>query len=98
MYEWESKELLILKEVRDKISAVWNHTELNVEEVSGECLRDELKKISDIVNDLVLQVDLEVERLIIRDCDLSKDYTCSHCEGDKIYVCDSCTDIWSKEA
>ena len=97
MYSWESKELVELRLIRSKISAIWNHTELEIEDLSRDCLKDDMKKISNIVNDLILDVDTEVDRLVVRDADVMKDYKCSHCESNKIYVCDPCMSEWAKQ-
>ena len=97
MYPWESKELVELKNVRDSVSKIWNHTELNNENTSRSFLLNELSIISDLVNDALLGIDTELDRLVNRDCKAVKEYTCSHCEGDKIFVCDPCMDDWSKD-
>ena len=46
---------------------------------------------------MVLTVDTEMDRLIKRDCAIFNNYTCSHCEGDKIYICDPCMDNQFKD-
>jgi len=92
MYPWESKELIELKAIRESVSKIWNHTELDLDTVSREFLISEIRKIGNLVNDVVLTVDTEMDRLIKRDCAVFNNYTCSHCEGDKIYICDPCSD------
>ena len=95
MYPWESKELVELNQIRSKIANIWNHTELNIEEVPAEFLRTELTQISSLVNDAILHIDTEIDRLIARDCDSKSTHTCSHCESDSIYVCEPCMVNWS---
>lgn len=97
MYPWESKELIEFKGIRENVSKMWNHTELDLDTVSREFLISEIKKISNLINDAVLTLDTEMDRLIKRDCAVFKNYTCSHCEGDKIYVCDPCMDKQYKD-
>jgi len=97
MYPWESKELIELKNIRNDISKMWNHTELELSSVSKDFLVGELKKLSDIINHTIINIDTEMDRLVKRDCAVFKDYTCSHCEGDKIYVCDPCLDTQYKD-
>ena len=92
MYPWESKELIEFKATRESVSKIWNHTELDLDTVSREFLISEIRKIGNLVNDVVLTVDTEMDRLIKRDCAVFNNYTCSHCEGDKIYICDPCSD------
>ena len=93
MYPWESKELVELNHIRSKIANIWNHTELNIDEVPAEFLITELTQISSLVNDAILQIDTEIDRLIERDC--KPKHTCSHCEADDIYVCEPCMVAWS---
>jgi hypothetical protein len=92
MYPWESKELIELKELRQSVSKMWNHTELDLDGVSKEFLVEEMKLLSDLINQSVLNIDTEMNRLVKRDIESSKSYTCSHCEGEKIYICDPCSD------
>ena len=42
-------------------------------------------------------MDQELDRLIKRDSDIFKDHRCSHCQSDKVYVCDPCMDKWADE-
>ncbi len=42
-------------------------------------------------------VETEEARLIKRDAKLHTDKVCSHCETDKMYICEPCMDSWSKE-
>jgi len=42
-------------------------------------------------------VEKEEKRLIKRDSYINNDKVCSHCQTDKIYICDPCMDAWSKE-
>ena len=97
MYPWESKELIELKNIRNNISKMWNHTELELSSVSKDFLVGELNKLSDIINHTIINIDTEMDRLVKRDCAVFKDYTCSHCEGDKIYICDPCLDTQYKD-
>ena len=46
MYPWESKELIELKAIRESVSKIWNHTELDLDTVSREFLISEIRKIS----------------------------------------------------
>jgi len=97
MYPWESKELIELKEIRQNVSKMWNHTELDLDGVSKEFLVEEVKLLSDLINQSILNIDTAMNRLVKRDCGSFKDYTCSHCEGDTIYVCDPCSDKMYKD-
>ena len=92
MYPWESQELIEFKLTRNLVSKIWNHTELDLDTVSREFLISEIRKIGNLVNDAVLTIDTEMDRLTKRDCAVFNNYTCSHCEGDKIYICDPCMD------
>jgi len=92
MYPWESKELIELKAIRENVSKMWNHTELELTRVNKAFILDELKQLSELINETVVGIDTEMDRLVKRDCAVFKNYTCSHCEGDKIYICDPCMD------
>jgi|TARA_R110002020_G_scaffold73987_1_gene189649 hypothetical protein len=90
MYPWESKELTEFKKIRNNLTKIWHHTELDVDTLSKTGLRQQLEFISDIVNDLVCDMDTEVDRLVKRDIESGKKYVCTHCQTDKVYVCDPC--------
>ena len=90
-FSWKSKEQQALTEIRDLVSSIWSETE-------GVYYSDEaMAKVSKIVNKAVVKIDQETERLIKRDAEVFGKHTCSHCESDKIYVCDPCMDKWAKE-
>jgi len=92
---WQSKELLNLQDIRNNVSKMYNHTELESDECSSEFLNAELKAISELINSSLCSIDQELDRLIKRDSKVFKDYRCSHCESDKIYVCEPCMVAWS---
>ena len=97
MYPWESKELIELKGIRENVSKMWNHTELELTRVNKAFILDELKQLSELINQTIVGIDTEMDRLVKRDCAVFNNYTCSHCEGDKIYICDPCMDEQFKD-
>ena len=62
-----------LEKLRNKISNIWNHTELEIDDLSRIGLKKELSAISNIVNDLM--------------DDLDKITTCNVCSTDICVSC-----------
>lgn len=62
-----------LEKLRYKISNIWNHTELEMDDLSRTGLKKELSAISNIVNDLM--------------DDLDKISTCNICSKDVCVSC-----------
>jgi len=96
MYPWESKELAEFKKIRNQLTKIWHHTELDIDNLSKTGLRQQLEFISDIVNDLVCDMDTEVDRLVKRDIESNKKYICTQCQADKVYVCEPCMNQMEK--
>mgnify|MGYP001110169894 CR=1 FL=1 len=80
-YDWESEELFQLRKIKSK-------------------LIDIIRKPKLSYDDLTILYHKMTDResfLINRDSDINNDKVCSHCETDKIYICEPCMDAWSKE-
>ena len=80
-YEWESEELFELRKIKSK-------------------LIDIIRKPNICIDDLTILYHKMTDRerfLVDRDSDLNSDKVCSHCETDKMYICEPCMDAWSKE-
>ena len=80
-YDWESEELFELRKIKSK-------------------LIDIIRKPNICIDDLTILYHKMTDResfLINRDSDINSDKVCSHCETDKIYICEPCMDAWSKE-
>ena len=80
-YNWESEELFQLRKIKSKLIDIIRKPNIS---------NDDLTKLFFMMSD-------EESRLIKRDSDFNTDKVCSHCETDKIYICDPCMDAWSKE-
>ena len=80
-YDWESEELFQLRKIKSELIKI-----LWKPNLSYDGLFNLLCMMSD-----------EEKRLIDRDSDINSDKVCSHCETDKIYICEPCMDVWSKE-
>lgn len=89
MLPWESKELNTLKTMRHQLTSVWNHTELEMDDISKYEIITELSKASSVVSNLLGVMDQEMDRLIQRDAQVIKK-VCSHCESEKITICEPC--------
>ena len=94
---WESSELVILRLLKNKLLSIYSDTELELDGLNHSHLVDLLNNVSIKVETINKIMDQELERLIKRDSDIFKDHRCSHCQSDKIYVCDPCMDIWADE-
>ena len=94
---WESSELVILRLLKNKLLSIYSDTELELDGLNHSHLVDLLNNVSIKVKTINKIMDQELERLIKRDSDIFKDHRCSHCQSDKIYVCDPCMDIWADE-
>ena len=80
-YSWESEELFELRKIKSK-------------------LIDIIRKPNICIDDLTILYHKMTDRerfLVDRDSDLNSDKVCSHCETDKMYICEPCMDAWSKE-
>ena len=73
-----------LKELRNKISNIWQHTEMELDDLSRSGLKKQLYAVSREVNDLVVEISTEIET--------SRYYTCSSCESDKVSMFEPCLD------
>jgi len=80
-YNWESEELFQLRKIKSKLIDIIRKSNIS---------NDDLTKLFFMMSD-------EESRLIKRDSDFNTNKVCSHCETDKIYICDPCMDAWSKE-
>lgn len=80
-YDWESEELFQLRKIKSKLIDIIRKPNIR---------NDDLTKLFFMMSD-------EESRLIKRDSDFNTNKVCSHCETDKIYICDPCMDAWSKE-
>ena len=80
-YDWESEELFQLRDIKSKLIDIIRKPNISY---------DDLTKLFFMMSD-------EESRLIKRDSDFNTNKVCSHCETDKIYICDPCMDAWSKE-
>ena len=81
-YSWESAELFELRKIKSKLSEIILY-EPNI-----------------CIDDLTILYHKMTDRerfLVDRDSNLNSDKVCSHCETDKIYICEPCMDAWSKE-
>lgn len=97
MLPWESKELNTLKIMRHQLTSVWNHTELEMDDISKYEIVSELAKASSIVNNILGLMDKELDRLILRDAQ-TMTKICSHCEAEKITICESCLQEMANES
>lgn len=68
-----------LTEIKNKITSIWNHTEIEMDDLSRAGIRKHVMKISDIVNELI--TDMEELKKEIK--------TCTVCSYE---VCDACMD------
>ena len=80
-YNWESEELFQLRKIKSKLIDIIRKPNIS---------NDDLTKLFCMMSD-------EEKRLIDRDSDITYNKVCSHCETNKIYICDPCMDAWSKE-
>jgi len=80
-YSWESEELFQLRKIKFELINIIRKPNLSY---------DDLTTLFFMMSD-------EEKRLIDRDSDITYNKICSHCETDKIYICDPCMDAWSKE-
>jgi hypothetical protein len=71
-----------LKDLRNKISNIWQHTEMELDDLSRSGLKKQLYAVSREVNDLVVEISTEIET--------SRNYTCSSCESDQVSMCEPC--------
>tara|TARA_R110000751_G_scaffold187702_1_gene293875 strand:- start:181 stop:522 length:342 start_codon:yes stop_codon:yes gene_type:complete len=94
---WESPELVILRLLKDQLLSIYSDTETELDGLNNAQLIGLLKSVSKKVENIDKIMDQELDRLIKRDSDVFKDHRCSHCESDKIFVCDPCMDKWSDE-
>lgn len=94
---WESPELVILRLLKDQLLSIYSDTETELDGLNKNQLIKQLESVSKKVENIDKIMNQELDRLIKRDSDTFKDHKCSHCESDKIYVCDPCMDKWSDE-
>jgi hypothetical protein len=83
-YDWESEELFELRKIKSElIDIIWSNTKPNINH-----------------DDLIILYHKMTDRerfLVDRDSDINSEKVCNHCETNKIYICDPCMDVWSKE-
>tara|TARA_R100001530_G_C4238989_1_gene134793 strand:+ start:16 stop:357 length:342 start_codon:yes stop_codon:yes gene_type:complete len=94
---WESPELVVLRLLKDQLLKIFSDTELELDGLNHSHLVDLLNNVSLKVENINKIMDAELERLIKRDSDVFKDHRCSHCQSEKIYVCDPCMEKWANE-
>ena len=94
---WESSELVILRLLKNQLLSIYSDTETEIEGLNKNQLIGLLKSVSGKVENIDKILDQELDRLVKRDSDTFKNHRCSHCESDKIYVCDPCMDKWAGE-
>ena len=94
---WESSELVILRLLKDQLLSIYSDTETEIDGLNKNQLIGLLKSVSGKVENIDKIMDQELKRLIKRASDTFKNHRCSHCESDKIYVCDPCMDKWAGE-
>jgi hypothetical protein len=80
-YDWESEELFELRKIKSELIDIIRKPNIS---------DDDLTKLFFMMSD-------EEKRLIDRDSDTNSDKVCSHCQTNKIYICEPCMDVWSKE-
>ena len=80
-YDWESEELFKLRKIKSELIDIIRKPNLSY---------DDLTTLFCMMSD-------EEKRLIDRDSDITYNKVCSHCETNKIYICEPCMDVWSKE-
>ena len=94
---WESSELVILRLLKNQLLSIYSDTETEIDGLNKNQLIGLLKSVSGKVENIDKILDQELDRLVKRDSDTFKNHRCSHCESDKIYVCDPCMDKWAGE-
>jgi|3_EtaG_2_1085321.scaffolds.fasta_scaffold24193_3 hypothetical protein len=82
-----------LEKLQNKLTNIWNHTELEMDDFSTTGLKKELNKISNIVNDLVgdsenIIMKMKGSTSLIHFQKMNS--YCSHCQSDKVFVCEPC--------
>ena len=65
-----------IDKIRNKISRIWNHTELEMADLSRTGLQKELSAISNIVNDVMRDLDK------ITTCSMCSKQVCGKCIND----------------
>lgn len=93
--DWESQELVNLRLVQQLLVSIYGETELDLDHVNNESLKNLLGKVSNKVETINRIIQTELNRLIKRDSNIDKDYVCSHCQSDNIWVCEPCMIKWS---
>ena len=93
---WESKEQSVLKFLSNSIISIYSKTELDIDDLGAEDLRDLIRDISNKVEDINNVMQKEIDRLIVRDADLNKDKVCEDHQSDKIWKCSDCVDKMAK--
>lgn len=77
----KTHELMELEALRNLVSRIWGHTELETSSVSKRFLLKELSKISELVEDAVIRIDSVIVNVENRK-------VCSSCETH--YACNDC--------
>ena len=93
---WESKEQSVLKFLSNSIISIYSKTELDIDDLGAEDLRELIRDISNKVEDINNVMHKEIDRLIVRDADLNKDKVCEDHQSDKIWKCSDCVDKMAK--
>lgn len=76
------KETEMLKDLRNKISNIWQHTEMEVDDLSRSGLKKQLVAVSRDINDLVVEISTRIKS--------SSDYICPYCQSDEFSACEPC--------
>jgi len=79
-----------LEKLQNKLTNIWNHTELEMDDFSTTGLKKELNKISNIVNDLVGDSENIIMKMNMNFQEKNHKSYCSHCQSDKVFVCEPC--------
>ena len=93
---WESKEQSVLKFLSNSIISIYSKTELDIDDLGAEDLRDLIRDISNKVEDINNVMQKEIDRLTVRDADLNKDKVCEDHQSDKIWKFSDCVDKMAK--
>ena len=93
---WESKEQSVLKFLSNSIISIYSKTELDIDDLGAEDLRDLIRDISNKVEDINNVMQKEIDRLTVRDADLNKNKVCEDHQSDKIWKCSDCVDKMAK--
>ena len=86
---WESKELSQMKVILNQVRSINQSTELTNDDLGREALNILLRDVSNTVNEITIVCEKELQRLIVRDSDVTKDKVCERCY-DNLWICEPC--------